>query len=170
MNILEPLIEKLSPTRVALVSIAAASEPELGSVRHHAPIFFACNIGGTYCSRIESFANAAICPVESDMCAAQVSPIEASYRDSPSTTSTCESVSAPPPPNFSGNATPRKPSCPSCSTIWRGNVSSLSHLVECGLISRSAKSVRVSRMRRCSSVRSKSMTRSNEPRRFREPT
>ena len=27
---------------MAFVRIAAASEPELGSVRHHAPIFFAC--------------------------------------------------------------------------------------------------------------------------------
>src|ERR1700730_3118549 len=73
----------------------------------------------------------------------------------PSTTSTCESVSAPPPPYFSGNATPRKPNSPNCSTTWRGKTSSLSHAEEFGLISRSAKSARVSRICRCSSLSSK---------------
>src|SRR5258708_29179446 len=75
----------------------------------------------------------------------------------PSTTSTCESVSAPPPPYFSGKATPRKPNSPNCSTTWRGKMSSLSHAEECGLISRSAKSARVSRICRCSSLNSKFM-------------
>src|SRR5208282_1399316 len=98
-----------------------------------------------------------MCPVDSDMCAAQVRPMDASKRESPSTTSTCESVSAPPPPHFSGNATPRNPSSPSFSIMWRGKVSSLSHLVAYGLISRSANAASVSRMRFCSSVRSKFM-------------
>src|SRR5271156_6816781 len=98
-----------------------------------------------------------MCPVDSDMCAAQVRPMDASKRDSPSTTSTCERVSAPPPPHFSGNATPRNPSSPSFSIMWRGKVSSLSHLVAYGLISRSANVASVSRMRCCSSVRSKFM-------------
>src|SRR5208282_5696561 len=96
-----------------------------------------------------------MCPVESDMCAAAVRPIDASKRESPSTTSTCERVSAPPPPHFSGNATPRNPSSPSFLKTSRGKISFLSHSVECGLISRSAKAVSVSRMRRCSSVISK---------------
>src|SRR6202011_3937698 len=73
----------------------------------------------------------------------------------PSTTSTCESVSAAPPPYFSGKATPRKPNSPNCSTTWRGKMSSLSHAEEFGLISRSAKSARVSRICRCSSLNSK---------------
>src|SRR5580704_3347050 len=73
----------------------------------------------------------------------------------PSTTSSCESVSAPPPPYFSGNATPIKPRSPNCSTIWRGNVASLSQADACGLISRSAKSASVSRICRCSSLTSK---------------
>src|SRR5713226_9800567 len=91
------------------------------------------------------------------MCAAHASATPASYRARPSTTSTCESVSAPPPPYFSGNATPRKPSSPSFSTTWRGKVSSLSHLAEYGLISCSANSASVSRIWRCSSLSSKSI-------------
>src|ERR1700691_1325667 len=73
----------------------------------------------------------------------------------PSTTSICESVSAPPPPYSSGKATPRKPSSPSWATIWRGKVSSLSQRAACGLISRSANSASVVRICCCSSVRSK---------------
>src|ERR1700693_3638542 len=73
----------------------------------------------------------------------------------PSTTSTCESVSAPPPPYCPGKATPRKPNSPNCSTTWRGKFASLSHADELGLISRSAKSASVSRICRCSSLSSK---------------
>ena len=79
MNIFEPLIDKLSPTRVALVFIAAASEPELGlGQAPRADFLRRYHRRQVLLADARRSANIAICPVESDMCAAQVRPIDAS--------------------------------------------------------------------------------------------
>ena len=113
MNCFVPEMRQPSPSGVAVVRIAPASEPEPDSVSANAPSFSPRASGGTNRSRCSSVPNARIGSVHALVCTATVTPTPASARESSSSTRMYERKSAPTPPYCSGTQTPIRPSSPS---------------------------------------------------------
>src|SRR4030095_3192150 len=71
-----PLITQSFPSFTAVHFIFPASLPVPGSVNPHAPIHSAVASFGKYFFFCSSFAKLKICPVQSELCAARLKPIE----------------------------------------------------------------------------------------------
>ena len=104
-----PEISQPSPSRVAAVRRAAASEPAPGSVSANAPSARREASGGTNRSRCSFVPHARIGSVVALVWTATVTPTPASARDSSSSTRMYERKSAPAPPYSSGTHTPIRP-------------------------------------------------------------
>src|SRR3954471_2803486 len=157
MNVLEPFKIHLSPCLTARVLAPAASEPDDGSVRPHAPSHLPVARFGTHLCFCASLPARRMWPVHRPLCDATVSATEPSTRASSSMTMATSDVDMPAPPSSSGTFMPMSPSSASLGTSADGNVSSSSHLRACGAISRLAKSRTVSRRIFSDSLSSKSI-------------
>ncbi len=153
----EPLSRQPSPSAVAAVRSAPASEPEPGSVSANAPIVSPRARAGTKRVRCSSVPNARIGRVAALVCTATVTPTPASPRESSSSTRMYERKSAPAPPYSSGTQTPIRPSAPSFEKSSAGNRCSRSQAAASGTISASATSRASAWISRWSSLSEKSI-------------
>ena len=134
-----PLSTQSSPSRCAVSSIAAGSDPTFGSVSAKAPTFFAEKRSGNHrwrCSSLPKLQTAVptseSCTVSAAVNTDGLAPPIASH------SSTYETLSMPAPPCSSGKGPARRPFSASLRMISSGNVSSLARSRTCGRISRSA--------------------------------
>src|SRR3954451_12662151 len=98
MNVLEPLMIQVSPFFTARVLAPAASEPDDGSVRPHAPSHLPAARLGTYLCFCASLPARRMWPVHRPLCDATVSATEPSTRASSSMTMAPSCVDLPAPP------------------------------------------------------------------------
>src|SRR6267378_4663995 len=156
-NVFVPSRTQPSFVRFAIVRIAAASEPLVGSVRAQAPIFRPLARSGIYFFFCASFPASQIVPVQRELWAAMIRACEPHTRAISSTPIARARESRPAPSNSVGMATPRKPSPAIFATVAFGNSPVLSTRAATGRISFSAKSWAVWRIISCSGVSSKSI-------------
>ena len=143
--------------RLAVVTIAAASEPLVGSVRAHAPIFRPLARSGMYFRFWASVPASQIVPMHSELWAAMISAWEPHTRAISSMPMARARASSPAPSYSVGIATPRKPRPAIFATVAFGNSPVLSTWAATGRTSFSAKSRTVCRIISCSESSSKSI-------------
>ena len=153
MKVLVPSTTYSSPSRRAVVRMAATSEPPSGSVIARAPIFSPASVGRTNRSTRSGSPDAAMCgsaipPVNS----AAISPLDAPASNIASCTAIVSSRSPPSPPTDSGNETPSSPCLAAARCRDRGTSPASSQSWRYGATSRRTNSPAVSRSasRRCS--------------------
>src|SRR5579884_2760490 len=156
MKIFEPSITHSPSSSRAVVRVAPASDPAFGSVRPNAASFLPEARSGTHCRFCSSVPKYQIGNVPSEWCAATVIATDESTRASSSTAIAYASVSVPPPPSSSGIVIPIRPSSAISATSSYGKRFSRSSSSATGATFSSANCRTVSRIRRCSSSRSKS--------------
>ena len=137
MKVLVPSTTYASPSRRAVVRMAATSEPPSGSVIARAPIFSPASVGRTNLSTSAGPPDAAMCgsaipPVNS----AAINPLDAPASNIASCTAIVSSRSPPSPPTDSGNETPSSPCLAAARCRDRGTSPASSQSWRCGATSR----------------------------------
>src|SRR5579862_7909944 len=151
MNRLPPSTTYSSPSRRAVVRIAALSEPEPGSVSAYAASHSPLASRGRYrcfCSSLP----ASLIPSEPSSCTATIRPLVAHTFDSSSIVTSVSSELAPMPPCSSSYMIPKRSLSRNSSTTSHGNSAVLSISAARGpIFSRASARTRL-RISRCSSV------------------
>ena len=142
----------MSPTNSALVCCPDASVPAFGSVRPKAPSFLPESRSGRYFFFCSSLPQLKIGQQQSEVCAEQITPVEAQTLDSSSTVIAYEMWSPPAPPYSTGNGTPSIPYLAIFSTVSTGNLCSLSMSAANGSTSLVANSLTIFLTNSCSFV------------------
>src|SRR5919201_3412797 len=150
MNRLPPLSTYSSPSRTAVVRIAAESEPEPGSVSAYAPSHSPdASFGRKRC--FCSSSPASFNPSDPSSCTAMISPLVAQTFETSSIATSVISALAPAPPYSSPNMIPKISCSRKSSTTSQGNSALLSISAARGAIRSRGLARTRSRISRCSS-------------------